>query len=312
MSWKQLRTFSIVILSMMNFVFLFLVIQRNYSATHYDQELVASAIAVFRQSELYVSGRQLSEPIVSLPVYCGKTEPAQLKETFVVQTLMKMGYHIEDEPGGIRCGNAVGEFHFADDFGFYYNERGRYDRPSDLLATERYIRLTEATAYKEIAIKTASAFLEKYGFLSSEESKKEYTISSTDVYSSGVNYIVTISQSLEDIPIQGNICMMVSGGRVVSADGIFATALPTEKQKAETVDLLNILFAEKAYLDEEYRAGGSISYKPRVLANISYSYAVYFDSEGAFYLIPLCKVSYIGGESRSYNCVSGKLYSQNL
>lgn len=102
---------------------------------------------------------------------------------------------------------------------------------------------------------------------------------------------------------------MVSGGRVVSADGIFATFVPTEREKAETVDIMNILFAEKAHLDAVYRAGGSFSYTPMVLTDVSYSYAVYFDTHGEFYFVPLCEVKYANGEARTYNCVSGKLYS---
>ena len=80
-------------------------------------------------------------------------------------------------------------------------------------------------------------------------------------------------------------------------------------EKAETVDLIDILFEEKAHLDEVYRANGSFSYTPMVLSEISYSYAVYFDASGSFYLVPLCEVRYAGGDVRTYNCVSGKLYS---
>ncbi len=306
MSWKQLRTFAIAILSVMNAFFLFLVIQRNYRATHYERSLISSAVEVLQQSEIYVSEELLAGEIVSLPVYTGTTRAEKLHELAVVSALSEMGYTITDEPGGIRCGNAVGEFFFGDDFSFTYSERGRYDRASDLLATERYILLTEERSYKESALRVVMNFLEKYAFISGSES---YAFSYSEVYSSGVNYIVTLSQSIDGVPIHGNICVMVSGGRVVSADGIFATELPTSSEKAETVDILNILFAEKSYVDEAYRAGGSFSYTPRVISEVVYSYAVYFDASGAFYLIPLCEVCYIGGESRTYNCVSGKLYS---
>ncbi len=307
MSWKQLRTFAIAILSVMNAIFLFLVVQRNYRATHYERALIASAVEVLQQSEIYVPEELLSGAIVSLPVYTGKSEAENLHELAVVRALSGMGYQIADEPGGIRCSNAVGEFFFGDDFGFTYSERGRYDRPSDLLATERYILLTEDRSYKESALRVVMSFLEKYSFISGGDTGYEFSYA--DVYSSGVNYIVTLSQNIDGVPIHGDICVMVSGGRVVSADGIFATERPITREKAETVDILNILFAEKAFVDDEYRAGGSFSYTPRVISEVRYSYAVYFDASGAFYLVPLCKVCYVGGESRTYNCVSGKLYS---
>ena len=37
-------------------------------------------------------------------------------------------------------------------------------------------------------------------------------------------------------------------------------------------------------------------------------YGVYFD-ENAFYFIPLCRITYADGESRTYNFISGELYA---
>lgn len=309
MSWKKLKTFAIVILCVMNLSFLFLILQRNYRATHYEEDLIDSVISVFRESELYVDRSFLSEKVVSLPVYTGVAERESLSELAVVRAIEEAGYEIREEPGGIRCENAVGEFYFGDDFGFYYIEKGRYDRPSDLLATERYILLKENESNKEETLRVVDAFLEKYDFLSAQSARYGYEIAYSAVYSSGVNYIVTLSQSIDNIPVHEEICVMVSGGRVVGADGIFATGVPASREKAETVDIVDILFEEKAHLDAVYRANGSFSYTPMVLSEISYSYAVYFDAAGSFYLVPLCEVRYANGDVRTYNCVSGKLYS---
>ena len=54
MSWKKLKTFAIVMLVLMDAVFLFLILQRHDRATHYDDALIDSATAIFRESELYV------------------------------------------------------------------------------------------------------------------------------------------------------------------------------------------------------------------------------------------------------------------
>ncbi len=304
MSWKRLKTFAIAILLVMNAIFLFLILQRNYRATHYDRDLIDSAIAVFRKSELYVGRSILSEETVSLPVYTGIVENGTLREHTIIRAIESEGFRVIDEPGGLRCKNAVGEFYFGNDFGFYYSELGRYDRPSDLLATERYILLSSDHGAKESARNTVKNFLEKYRFLSQEEPESDYEIAYSKVYSSGVNHIVTLSQRIDGVPIHGNISFLVSGGRVVSADGILVTRMPESRQRAETVDVLNILFAEKAYLDarEDIIA-------PRIVSDVSYAYAVYFDADEKFYLIPLCKVSYVGGDVSVYNCVSGKLYS---
>lgn len=309
MSWKKLKTFAIAILILMDAIFLFLILQRRESAMRYEESLIDSATEIFRESELYVDRAFLSEKRVSLPVYMGMSDPSAMLFSPIVLALEKAGYDIQDEPGGIYCKNAVGEFYFGDDFGFYYAEKGRYDRPSDLLSTQRYIRLTEENAYRQSSMRIVNTFLEKYAFLSERTARYGYEIAYTDVYSSGVNYIVTLSQSIRGVPVHEKICVMVSGGRVVSADGIFATFAPSERVKAETVDIMNVLFEEKAHLDALYREGGSFSYTPMVLSDISYSYAAYFDTQGQFYFVPLCTVKYANGEARTYNCVSGKLYS---
>jgi hypothetical protein len=188
-------------------------------------------------------------------------------------------------------------------------EKGRYDRPSELLTTERYILLKENTGSIADILHVVDIFLRRYEFLSEENSQYGYEIAYSEVYSSGVNYIVTLSQSINGVPVHEELCVMVSGGRVVSADGIFATESPVSREKAETVDIIDILFEEKAYLDAVYRENGSFSYTPMVLSDISYSYAVYFDAAGSLYLVPLCEVQYVNGDVRTYNCVSGKLYS---
>ena len=165
MSWKKLKTFAIMALCLMNAIFIFLVFQRNYRSTHYEKNLINSVISVFRQSELYVDRLFLSEKVVSLPVYIGVTESSEmLSELPVVRAIEKAGYTIREAPGGIRCENAVGEFYFGDDFGFYYSEKGRYDRPSDLLATERYILLKEDGSNKAEALRVVDSFLKKYEF----------------------------------------------------------------------------------------------------------------------------------------------------
>ncbi len=309
MSWKNLKIFAIILLLLMDISFLFLIVRRDYRSAHYNEEQIDAAINVFRKSELYIDRSFLTESIVSLPVYTGNTEQDSLAHTAVVRTLTAAGYRLSEEPGGLRCSNALGEFYFGDDFSFYYTEKGRYDRPSGLLATERYIHLTEGSTYRQEAMDVANGFMERYAFLSSGGEEFGYEISCSEAYSSGVNYIVTLTQRIDGVPIYGEICVLISGGRVVAADGIFVTSAPADRKKAETTDLINILFMEKAYLDEKFREGGSFSYTPMVLSEVSYAYAVYFDVEGTFYFVPLCTVRYTNGETRSYNCVSGKLYS---
>ncbi len=309
MSWRQLKNFALAVLLCMNLLFFLLILQRNQLSTHYDNDLIDSALEILHQSEIYVDRSLLEGRVASLPVYSGDVGEGKSLQMDIVSAVGKAGFTVTEEPGGYRCKNAIGEFYFSNDFGFYYSEKGRYDRPSDLLKSERYILIRENTEERLSVLRVVGSFLEKYAFLSTQDARYGYEVAYSAVYSSGVNYIVTLSQSVDGIPIHEEITVMVSGGRVVGADGVFVTAVPARRETAESVDLLNILFMEKAYVDELYREGGSFSYTPRVVGEIAYSYAVYFDDRDNFYLIPLCAVRYAGAETRIYNCVSGKLYS---
>ena len=308
MNWKKLKVLAIALLLLVDGFFLFMIVQRNYHSTHYDGEVIDSAIGVFRKSELYVDRSFLEDKVVTLPVYTGRAV-SDLSQTAVARTLIAAGYRLSEVSGGIRCTDAIGEFYFGNDFAFYYTEHGLYDRPSDLLATERYIRLTPENVYRQDALRVAANFVARYNLRSLGEGAFDYEIAYGEVYSSGINYIVTLTQRIDGVPIYGEICLLISGGRVMAADGVFVTSSPDRRESAEMTDLINVLFMEKAFLDERYREGGSFSYTPMVLSKVVYSYAVYFDAEGTFYFVPLCTVSYMNGESRSYNCVSRKLYS---
>jgi hypothetical protein len=306
-NWKKLKLFAIVLLLLMNGWFLFRIAQRNYSAMHYEKDLITASIGVFRKSELYVDRSFLEKPIRELPVYTGSVDENSEMLLAITHTLSNRGYQISKEINGVRFTDVIGEFYFGDDFSFYYKERAHYEMPSTLLATERYIRLTPENRYRQDAFRVASDFMSRY--LASGDERHGFRIFYSEVYSSGVNYIVTLTQRIDGVPIYGEICRLVSGGRVTAADGLFVTSTPTRKETAQTTDLVNILFMEKAFLDARYREGGSFSYTPMVLSKAVYSYAVYFDATGTFYFVPLCTVTYMNGETRSYNCVSGKLYS---
>ncbi len=310
MSWKQLKTLAIAILVLMNGIFLFLISQRNHSASYYDEDLIDSALEVFHQSEMYVDRAFLSEKKPTFPVYSGVVPTgANMRSLSVVKTIEKAGFSLLEESGGVRLTGKTAEFYFADDFEFHFFERGAYERPSDLLRSGRYVSLSEEDDAYEKALSASMAFFTQYGFLSDEAERLGYGIELREVFFSGSEQIVTFSQTIQGVLIHEEITLLVLGGKVAAADGVFASVMPASEESAELCDPLALLFLEKAYLDDRFRAEGGFAYTPMVLKALRYSYAVYFDAEGAFYLVPICEISYHGGESRTYNCVSGQLYS---
>ena len=305
MSWKNLKILAIVILIVMDSFFLFSLIKRTRSAWYYDAALIDSAISVFRESSFYVDRKFLSAKKASIPVYTGTVEKDFLSA--VSQTLSEAGYSVKTELGGTRFVGARGEFFLGNDFSFFYFENDRIEKPSAILSEGGYLR-QEAGVGVERFRQTAETFLKDNALFSSKKGLG-YEICYTDYYLSEDGCIVCVMQKLDGRDTENRIYQLIIEDRVVAADGSFAMADPDSKLSAETVGLMDILFSEKNYFDEEYKESGAVSRENRILSSVNYSYAVYFDADGRFYYVPICTVTYQNGESRAYNYVTGKLYS---
>ena len=301
MSWKNLKTFAIITLLVMDIVFAFFVIERQYSVSYYDDTLIDSAITVFSEGGLHID-RSFLEMKKKMPsVYTGKIQTELFSE--VTAAMERDGYQIEEDTGCLRFTGENGEFFFGNDFIFTYISQQGSKLPSDLLEEGLWIVLADGEE-KTSVLHTALDFLESKALISDTFAHYSYDISCLYVYSSGGNYIIHLVQNMDDMALESGLYLLISDGNVISADGTFSILLPKEKKTAENADLLNILFAEKAYI-------ASSEHKPLdyTVSDISYSYGLYFDSDNTFYLIPLCKITYLNGEERVYNFVSGKLYA---
>jgi|GEM_PF-2146611 hypothetical protein len=305
MSWKNLKILAIVILLVMDSFFLFSLIKRTRSARYYDGALIDSALSVFRESSFYVDRKFLSSRKASIPVYSGAVDEDSLST--VSQTLSGAGYSMKNEPGGTRFIGERGEFFLGNDFSFFYFENDRIERPSAILSDGGYLRQETGAGVGRFR-QTAEAFLKDHTLVSSAKGFG-YEICYTDYYLSEDGCIVCVMQELDGRDTENRIYLLIVEDRVVAADGSFAIAAPDSKLSAETVGLMDILFSEKNYFDEEYKESGEVSRKNRILSSVGYSYAVYFDADGRFYYVPICTVTYQNGESRAYNYVTGKLYS---
>lgn len=305
MSWKNLKILAIVILIVMDSFFLFSLMKRNRAARYYDDALIDSAISVFKESSFYVDRRFLSVRRESVPIYTGVAGTDSLPA--VRAALTEAGYSVENEPGGTWFIGENGEFFIGNDFSFLYLENDRIEKPSAILAEGSYIRREEESGLDRIR-ETAEAFLKENAFISNGK-KFGYEICFTDYYLSGSDCIVCVMQRLDDRDTENRIYLLVSEDRVVAADGFFATAVPERRLSAETVGIMDILFSEKNYFDEAYRASGAVSRQNKILSSVDYFYSVYFDADGRFYYVPICAVTYQDGESRAYNYVTGEIYS---
>ncbi|MBQ8497614.1 MAG: hypothetical protein IJ489_09200 [Clostridia bacterium] len=301
MSWKNLKIFAIITLLVMDIVFAFFVIERRYSVSYYDDTLIDSAITVFSASDLHVD-RSFLEAKKKMPaVYTGKITSTLFSE--VTEAMERGGYQIQEDTGGMRFVGETDEFFFGNDFIFTYISAEGIKLPSVLLEEGLWVALSDGEE-KTSVFQTAIDFLKSKALISDTFAHYSYDISCRYVYRLGGNYIVHLIQSVDGMALESGLYLLISDGNVTCADGTFSILLPKDKKSAENADLLNILFAEKAYI-----ASLDKNTSDYTVSDISYSYGLYFDSDDTFYLIPLCKITYLNGEERVYNFVSGKLYA---
>ena len=296
MHWKDLKTFAIAVLLVVDAVFVFCVFEHWYAERYYRNNLIDSAVSVFESSGLYVERSLLEKKKERPPVYAGISDPGYLSEL-----LDRPDVVLQHEENGIWASGEDGTFFFGYDFSFSYRREESREIPSELVYTENWVLLSggEQTAVCECV---SADFLKA---LLPVDEKYQYTPECLAVYGSGEESIAVFILRFGNIKTENRIFCRVSEGKVISADGVLCTAFPTERKKAENTGLCNLLFEEKAYIDALDESERKTSY---IVAEVSYSYGVYFD-ENIFYFIPLCQITYTDGESRTYNFISGELYT---
>lgn len=296
MHWKDLKTFAIAVLLVVDAVFVFCICEHWYAEMYYRKNLIDSALSVFEESGLYVDRSFLEKKKERPPVYDGALESENLSES-----LERLGGSLQREEKGIHVSREDGAFFFGYDFSFSYRSEEGLELPSELLHTKNWTLLTggeQEAVCEYISVDFLQSLLPVNG-------KYQYTPECLAVYGSGEESIAVLILRFGKMKTENRILCRVSEGKIVSADGTLFTAFPNERKKAENIGLCNLLFEEKAYIDALDESERKPSY---TVTDVSYSYSVYFD-ENAFYFIPLCRITYADGESRTYNFISGELYA---
>ncbi|MBQ3490265.1 MAG: hypothetical protein IJA86_06725 [Clostridia bacterium] len=298
MHWKDLKTFAIAVLFIVNTAFAVFIFNHWYTDTYYRNTLIDSSLSVFEAGGLHVDRSFLEKKKEKPPVYMGTAEFDRFSE--IAERLNDKSYLLKKEKNGIYLIGEQDTFFFGYDFSFAYGTGAFSGKTSSLLLEEGWLLLNE-DGQKESSERIAEKFLQK---LLPADKKFEYAVICLAVYGSGEERIAVFSQTIDDIPTEHKLYCLISDGKVIGADGKISVIAPSERKKAENTGLCNILFEEKAYIDSLEESERKPSY---TVENISYSYGTYFD-ENVFYFIPLCKITYEDGESRIYNFISGEPY----
>ena len=295
LNWRRLKVFAIVALLFLNIVFIAMVLDRNHSATHYDDDVTRDALLLFARDGLDVDARFLTGKLPSPQVLSGDMNEGKRA---LSKKLMGKGYLAQEAVGGTRYFGLYDEIYLGNDFSFTYSYVYGEEMPSYLLIEGNYMDVT-GERYAEGAWSSVQTFLTEKALLPQATDKYASEITCEAILLEKDHYIVRALQKIEGSYIAAETLFLVRDGIVRSAEGTLVTYLPTQTLEAENVGLLEIFFSEK----EALRGN-----KKKTVSDVVYSYAPYFDANGSFYLVPLCSVIYEDGSRSTYNFVSGEIW----
>ena len=298
MNWRRLKVFAIAALLVLDAIFLGIIVERAYSASYYDAALVEDALSLYEAVGLHVDARFLKERIAEPGVLSGVYGEDAVGAMRAALT-QRGGYLAIDVSNGTRFLGLYDELFIGNDFSFTYSYMSGTEMPLDLLAEGDLMNVTSAR-YAESAWTAVERFLQTKMMLPDATEKYAYAVKEKAIYAKDSDYIVCVEQSVNGLPLETEAYFLVRDGVVRSAEGVFATVLPTARETAETAGILELLFSERERLAGEEKN----------VSEISYSRAPYFDAKGRFYLVPLCRIAYDDGEEVIYNFISGKIYAE--
>ena len=307
MNWKNLKAFALVLLLLADIFFLAAILKRNRAAKEYDDALVSEAIAVFRESGLIVEKSLLRERVSSFPSYTGVYDRGA--KTALRASLEEADFSVYETLGGLSCRGATDTLTVNHDFTFSYSvDGGSRGTPSVLYADAKANgNLIGDSAERKALKEAAEDFFDRIGLMPPK--RAQYAITLEDAYRDGNMILIRVCQTVRGRKTQNFSYLLYSADVVWAADGTFAPSAASEKTSAACVGLLDLLFSEKRYFDQQAKEG-----KPdyHLLASVEYEYKLYFDAAGGFYFLPVCRLTYLNGEQHLYQCITGERLPEDI
>lgn len=298
MNGKNLKIVIAAILTVANIFFIVMISLNFHHRNYYDRDTVEKAYNIIERDGMKISRGILERKQKKFHVYTGGMYISSFDDIVSVY-----GEIEKSSSGDVSVISDAGRFVFHSDCTFDYIKDGEDEK-----------RLYEDTALPDVSEtgkikKNAKKIIDN--FLRIENLSKCFSNSKSSVKvdieiekilfdSSSVTYIVYGYQTFEKEKVsKDGVVFVIRNGEVISAKGEFSFIYPTEKILADCIDMLNVVFSEKAYFKDNRNTGDIIS-------DISYFYKVYDSAEGKRYFIPMCRVEYGNTKNYSiYNLVSG-------
>lgn len=301
MSWKNLKTFAIAVLLVMN-VFFGTEVYRQYKRmNYYSEKEISSVTELLSESGIYVSGDILSAKKTSTPAYMRTRTEGELLSA------LRLFGNVSRDGEKYTVSDGYKTWTFGSDGSFEYRAAEDVLMPVSLIESgavsavfmiDDYAERLEGTMERLICFSDISSLPANKGAKPSHaELYRLYTDRDTG------HCVAMFLQYTDKMQTSQAFYLLIDeNGEVLSGEGSISLLLPNEKLKTDCVDLFTVLFDEKRWADSYFSSVGSGMLS---LSELYYSYDVYRLSNGAEYYVPIVNLIYSDGTVHSYNMIDG-------
>ena len=285
MSWKNVKNFLIALLVAVNIVLSVFAYKYYFASSFTDLETASVASAVLKNSGINISAEALAVKKDSTEVLLCKYNREHYLALVCSILLGKEADGIYLLPSGIKAETLEGDTVLL---GYDMS----IDYTNSALQSEITFALTSAKPLDADAAKSSRASLEKLIAL------PENSLSNASCTAFGDYVFIAAEQFENSLSLYGMNCVFgIKNGKIVYANGKHFFSVPEEKENAQLLDKVNIMFSEK--LREET---GTVT-------DISLCYTLYEDSQnGRMMFIPSYKVTYEDGRQSAVNALTKEKY----
>ncbi len=314
MRWNHIKTVMIIILLIVNIWLIYLIAGRYMTREFLDGDVIRDTIEILGRSNVYISEDQIDVRKRDADIYT-----ALRGENYFTDVVACFTDSSVDEmlptPGGMRLVAESGDsFLLGEDFSVTYYA-AEWDRTALSELCARAAAEGERISPDGFAFGRAKREIRRLleggvsaaGVVSVSHMRAEITeVRHFDGY-----YLVQCRQTLDGMPLGTNAvsCLCDEKGNMFRLDGVWSFCPPTGSYSAQLYDQINILFIEKAVLDELRDAGAQDGGIHLDSLRLCYVINTAEDGEGGtrVFYSPAWQISYTDGSERIYSAVTGEL-----
>lgn len=296
MKWKNLKSFAIAMLLLLNIIVGVLVGIRYTDENYYDRETIENMTALLGESDIVLAPQALSEKIVRL--YTLRGTYAEEKTVQALTLISGTAPVYDGEKYLCRTENAVYTHDGMREFSYI-----RGDIPT-LDAAGAVVPANEARE-RENAGRAVSEFLFFDEIFPTGGKYKAELVCREILYSpSGGFFAARLYMRVAGSDTDNEITAYLRDGAVIGIQGKLPFAFPTESLRAQETGILTVLLSEKEFIDSQRAAGTAKGIL--VLSHISYSYITWFDMKNTVCFTPVCELHYTNGDCSRYDMITGE------